>query len=234
MNEQIIGDVNGPSISTFAALWSNIATRYATNPRILFSLMNAPHFESTPPSPAHPQTFLHTIQSAVHAIRSATNTTAHTILLPSMDWSDPGTFHTDVGGGAALLGVTNPDGSTRGLVFDVQVFPGGEGEFGGVDGDGGEDEDRAEDGDPCPDEDSNPSTRLIAFTQFLRCNNRKALVSAIGGGSGSPRCLKFVCGVTDFIKANSDGESKFFSHSVLAIVYITIFNIHSLAPLPPL
>lgn len=43
------------------------------------------------------------------------------ILLPGNDYTSAQQFVSD-GSGPALLGVTNPDGSTTGLIFDVHKY----------------------------------------------------------------------------------------------------------------
>ena len=135
--------------------------------------------------------FFRTIQAAVDAIRS-TGAFYHTILIPSIDWSAAATFHsnsTGSGAGPTLIHVHNPDGTTRGLVFDVHAFSDGEFNAAGSAGD-------------CP---STPaSAAFLSLSHFLRCEGRKALVTAVGGLENA-RCREWVCKVTAYLRANSDG-----------------------------
>lgn len=69
---QIIGQ-GGPSNEQFASLWSQLATKYANNSRILFGIMNEPHDLDVP-------AWVDTVQTVVTAIRKVAP--KQTILLP--------------------------------------------------------------------------------------------------------------------------------------------------------
>jgi endoglucanase len=148
--------------------------------------------------------FFSTIQAAVEAIRS-TGAFYQTILIPSTDWSAAATFHsnrTGAGSGPTLIHVRNPDGTTRELVFDVHAFSDGEFSAAQKEGD-------------CAS--GSASSMFTDLANFLRCEGRKALVTAVGGLE-TAACREWVCKVTAFIKANSDGACFWCIHSILFIV----------------
>ena len=60
------------------------------------------------------------VQAAVTAIRKA-GATSQIILLPGNNWTSAETFVSN-GSAAALIKVTNPDGSVDNLVFDVHKY----------------------------------------------------------------------------------------------------------------
>jgi endoglucanase len=61
-----------------------------------------------------------TVQAAVTAIRQAGATTNY-VLIPGTNYASAGQF-LDNGSGAALLPVSNPDGSTTNIIFDVHKY----------------------------------------------------------------------------------------------------------------
>ncbi|CZR55136.1 uncharacterized protein PAC_05022 [Phialocephala subalpina] len=103
----IIGQ-GGPANSVLASLWANIATKYASNSKIVFGVMNERHDLS------RGSTWAATVQGAVTAI---VNSRSFPTFLTNIDSVQP-LFVSD-GSGPALAGVTNPDGSTVNLIFDV-------------------------------------------------------------------------------------------------------------------
>ncbi|THH20388.1 hypothetical protein EW146_g998 [Bondarzewia mesenterica] len=112
-NGQIIGQ-GGPTNDQFAALWSSIATKYATEPKVIFGVMNEPH--DVPDIIA----WAASVQAAVTAIRQA-GATSQLILLPGNNWTSAATFVSN-GSADALNKVINPDGSTTNLIFDVHKY----------------------------------------------------------------------------------------------------------------
>lgn len=104
---EIIGQ-GGPTDADFAALWTSLATQYANDINVFFGLMNEPHDVTV-------STWADTVQAAVTAIRAVAP--VHTLLLPGSSYASAGTLPTEAG--PYLLDVTNPDGSTDNLVFDV-------------------------------------------------------------------------------------------------------------------
>lgn len=111
-NGGIIGQ-GGPTDEEFADLWSQLATKYADEEKIVFGLMNEPHDLDI-------QIWAKTCQAAVTAIREA-GAASQMILLPGTNFDSAATL-VSTGSAAALLELTNPDGSTDGLIFDIHKY----------------------------------------------------------------------------------------------------------------
>ncbi len=111
-------------------------------------------------------TWATTVQAAVTAIRGA-GATSQMVLLPGTNFASAGQFVSS-GSGAALIKVTNPDGTTDGLVLDVHKYL-------DVDNSGTHSE--------CTTDNIADAFALVA--DFLRANGRQALVSETGSGSTS-------------------------------------------------
>lgn len=105
-----------------------------------------------------------TVQTAVSAIRQ-TGATSQYILLPGTEYSCAKDFVSD-GSAAALINVTNLDGSTTNLIFDVHQY---------LDTDGS-----GTHTDCVTDHVTDTFTPLASY---LRQNKRMALLSETGGGS---------------------------------------------------
>lgn len=107
------------------------------------------------------------------------------ILLPGNGWQSAATFISD-GSAAALLGVTNPDGSTTNLVFDLHKY---------LDSDGSGS--HAE----CVSNWINDAFSPVAT--WLRCHGRKAMITETGGGNVAS-CVTYFCQLMTFLQTNSD------------------------------
>ncbi|KAK3614716.1 hypothetical protein LTR56_027072 [Elasticomyces elasticus] len=111
-NGAIIGQ-GGPTNAQFANLWSQLATKYKTNSKVIFGLMNEPHdLDIT--------SWATSAQAAVTAIRTA-GATSQKILLPGTGYTSAADF-VDNGSAAALSTVKNLDGSFTNLIFDVHKY----------------------------------------------------------------------------------------------------------------
>lgn len=114
-NGNIIGQSNGAVTNAqFANLWQQIATKYKSQSKIIFGVMNEPH--DIPDINA----WATTVQAAVTAIRNA-GATSQIILLPGNAYTSAQQFISN-GSAAALSTVKNPDGSITNLVFDVHKY----------------------------------------------------------------------------------------------------------------
>ncbi|CAD0021290.1 unnamed protein product [Aureobasidium pullulans] len=113
-NGAIVGSSGGPTNAQFASVWSQLATKYASKPKVAFGIMNEPH------DLQDINTWATTVQAAVTAIRKA-GATQNLILLPGNDWTHAAQF-VDNGSAAALNKITNLDGSKTNLVFDVHQY----------------------------------------------------------------------------------------------------------------
>ncbi|KAJ9161124.1 Glycoside hydrolase family 5 protein [Coniochaeta hoffmannii] len=175
-NGQIIGQ-GGPSNDQFVSLWTQLATKYASQPKLVFGLMNEPH--DVPDI----DKWADTVQAVVTAIRGAGATT-QIILIPGNDWTSAQAMPTK--SGPALLKVKNPDGSTDGIVFDVHKYL---------------DSDNSGTHTECVTD--NVDTAFSPLAKWLRTNKRQAINSETGGGN-TASCEKYLCQQIDFLNKNSD------------------------------
>ena len=114
-NGRTIGQ-NGPGPPTdepFINLWQQLAAWYAAEERVMFAIMNEPHDLDI-------ELWAVTCQKTVTAIRNA-NATSQLILLPGTNFASAATL---VSSGSAdlLMNITNPDGSTKGLLLDIHKY----------------------------------------------------------------------------------------------------------------
>lgn len=126
------------------------------------------------------------VQAAVTAIRNA-GATSQIILLPGNDYTSAAAFVSN-GSGAALLKVTNPDGSTTNLVFDVHKY---------LDSDNS--------GTHAECTTNNISEAWEPLAHWLRCNGRQAFNTETGGGNVAS-CEQLLCQQVAFQQQNSDGN----------------------------
>lgn len=113
------------------------------------------------------------VQAAVTAIRNA-GATSNICLLPGTDYTSAGNF-IDNGSGAALSKVTNLDGSTDDLVFDVHKYL---------------DSDNSGTNAECTTSNADVFTTL---GQWLESNGRQAMLTETGGGATADSCLTNLC-----------------------------------------
>ncbi|KAJ8123786.1 hypothetical protein ONZ43_g343 [Nemania bipapillata] len=158
-NGQIIGQ-GGPTNDQFANLWSQLATKYASEAKIMFGLMNEPHDvpDINALGPERP---------------SRRN-----------DWTSAAAFPTK--SGPALLGITNPDNTTTGLVFDVHKYS---------------DSDNSGTHTDCTTD--NIAGAFAPLADWLRANKRQALNTEMGGGN-TASCQKYVCDQIAYVNENAD------------------------------
>ncbi|KAF9482685.1 cellulase-domain-containing protein [Pholiota conissans] len=176
-NGAIIGQ-GGPSNAVFATLWGNIAAKFASNSKIIFGVMNEPH--DVPDI----NMWAASVQAAVTAIRNA-GATSQIILLPGNNWTSAQTFVSN-GSGPALLTVTNPDGTTTGLVFDVHKYL---------------DSDNSGTNAECVTNNIASSWQPLA--DWLRTNKRQAFNTETGGGN-TASCVQYLCQQIAYQAQNSD------------------------------
>lgn len=164
-NGAIVGQ-GGPTNAQFASLWSQIATKYKSNTKVAFGIMNEPHDVDI-------NEWATTVQAAVTAIRQA-GATGNKILLPGNDYTSAGAFISN-GSGAALMKVTNLDGSTTNLIFDVHKYL---------------DSDNSGTHTSCT---TNNVQVFQTLGDWLRTNKRQAILTETGGGPSDSSCLQDVC-----------------------------------------
>ncbi|KAK0112624.1 hypothetical protein ONS95_014365 [Cadophora gregata] len=177
-NNQIIGQSGGAvTDAQFADVWSQLATKYKNNDKVIFGLMNEPHDVDVP-------LWANSVQAAVIAIRNA-GASSQMILLPGTNFASAGKFVSS-GSGDALIKVTNPDGTFDGLILDLHKYL-------DVDNSGNHAE--------CTTD--NIADAFAIAADFLRQNGRQALVSETGAGS-TDSCLTDFCAQNKFLNDNSD------------------------------
>lgn len=172
-NGGIIGQ-GGPTNAQFASVWSQLATKYKTESRIAFGIMNEPH--DIPDIVA----WAATVQAAVTAIRNAGATT-QMILLPGNNWTSAETFISN-GSGDALKKVVNPDGSVKGLIMDVHKYL---------------DADNSGTNTECVT--NNIDDAFAPLATWLRSNGRQAFLSETGGGNVAS-CETYMCQQLEYLK----------------------------------
>lgn len=118
------------------------------------------------------------------AIRKA-GATSQKVLLPGNDWTHATSFIDD-GSAAALSNITNIDGTTTNLIFDVHAY---------LDSDGS--------GTSTTCTTSN-SDAFSTLGDWLRTNGRKAFLTETGGGQSSSTCLQYLCAQFDTLNEYGD------------------------------
>jgi endoglucanase len=174
----IVGQ-DGPSAAIFAQTWSQIATHYKDQPRVIFDVMNEPH-DSEGISDFDETIWAATTQTVVTAIRDA-GATSQMIFLSTSNWQNAIDFPNRA---EAMLGVTNKDGSTTNLIFELHQYfdkEGGKNTF-------------------CNDD---LASGFATVADYLRENGRQAFLGEMGAGNGQD-CIDIVCGVLDTLNDNSD------------------------------
>ncbi|KAL5465114.1 hypothetical protein PMIN06_000853 [Paraphaeosphaeria minitans] len=174
-NGGIVGQ-GGPTDAQFADVWSKLATKYASEKNIAFGLMNEPHDLTM-------STWATSVQAAVTAIRKA-GASSQLILLPGTDYTSAGTFAAN--SGPALLKVTDADGTTSKLIFDVHRYL---------------DSDNSGTNAECTSD--HVADTFVPLATWLRTNKRQALLSEVGGGNTSS-CETDVCAAIASLNQNSD------------------------------
>ncbi|KAH6654075.1 glycoside hydrolase superfamily [Truncatella angustata] len=174
-NGGIIGQ-GGPSDDQFVKLWTQLATKYVSSEKVVFELMNEPHDLDI-------NIWTQTCQKVVTAIRNAGATT-QMILLPGTNFDSAATLISS-GSADSLLAITNPDGSTDGLILDIHKYL---------------DEDNSGTHEECVTDNVGAFAELA---QFLRQNGRQGLISE-SGASSDASCFTNFCSQNTFINQNSD------------------------------
>lgn len=106
------------------------------------------------------------------------------ILIPGSSFSASGRLPTEAG--PALLKVTNPDGSTKNINFDVHMYL---------------DADNSGTSPECVTDGIDKGSAPLAA--WLRENGRIAMVTETGGGN-TASCEKYVCEELAYLDQNSD------------------------------
>lgn len=180
-NGGIVGQ-GGPTNDQFANLWSQIATKYASNDKIIFGIMNEPH---DLPSLSEWAT---SVQAAITAIRAA-GATKQYILMPGSSYSSAGTLPTEAG--PYLAALTDTSGGTEKLLFDVHKY---------LDSDG------SGTSTECVTDNVAVLTTLVTWLKSV--GNRQAILSETGGGN-TASCETYLDSELAYVKANSASIAGF-------------------------
>lgn len=172
-NGAIIGQ-GGPTNDQFVSVWKQLASKYASQSRIWFGIMNEPH------DVPNINTWAATVQAVVTAIRNA-GATSQFISLPGNDWQSAGSVISD-GSAAALSTVKNPDGSTTNLIFDVHKYL---------------DSDNSGTHPECVK--NNIDDAFAPLATWLRQNKRQAILTETGGGN-TASCQTYMCQQIAYLK----------------------------------
>ncbi|WWC90297.1 uncharacterized protein L201_005230 [Kwoniella dendrophila CBS 6074] len=176
-NGGVIGQ-GGPSDANFANLWKLLATKYKSESKVIFGIMNEPHDIDI-------NKWAKSVQAAVTAIRGAGAIT-QTIALPGNQWAHPEAWTS--GQNDPLLSVTDPaDKSGSLLIIDAHKYY-------DADGSGTSWE--------CT---TNAVDVYTSFKTWLKQHNKKAIISETGGGNGDLHsCQSKVGEGLKYIADNSD------------------------------
>jgi endoglucanase len=105
----LIGSAQTPN-SAFADFWGKLAAHYASNPNVMFGLMNEPHMQSA-------STWLVSVNAAISAIRSAGAN--QEILVPGSYYDGAWTWTTTDNAAVIGTGVVDPDHNSA---FEVHQY----------------------------------------------------------------------------------------------------------------
>ncbi|KAK1752867.1 glycoside hydrolase superfamily [Echria macrotheca] len=179
-NGKIVGQsAGGPTDDDLASLWTALATKYATNDKIAFELMNEPHDLDI-------KLWAATCQKVVTAIRKATNgKNTQIILLSGINFASAGDL-VKTGSGEALVAIKNPDGTIENLMIALHKYL---------------DADNSGTHADCV---TNNTAAFGEAAAFLRAAKRQAIVSETGAAPNNTGCLAHFCEQNAFINANSD------------------------------
>lgn len=171
---EIIGQ-GGPADSALATTWSQLASRYKSQDNVIFGIMNEPHDLDI-------NTWANTLQASVTAIRKA-GASKQTILLAGTNFANAGAFPS--ASGPALSKITNPDGTTSNLVFEVHQY------F---------DSDTTGTHVDCS---QNEVSTFQNLASYLKSIGRKAFVGELGGGNVQD-CVDLIGASLDVLISNKD------------------------------
>ncbi|KZT37202.1 cellulase-domain-containing protein [Sistotremastrum suecicum HHB10207 ss-3] len=175
-NGNLIGEAGGPTNEQFANLWSQLAEHYASEPNIIFGVMNEPH------DLLSLQDWADSVQAAVTAIREA-GATSQLILIPGSSYASAQQLPTEAG--PYLLNVVDHDGTVGKLIFDVHKYL---------------DSDNSGTHADCVTDNTAVLQTLVDWLQ--ENGNRQALLSETGGGNTSS-CETDLNSELAFVKAHS-------------------------------
>ncbi|EGG01066.1 family 5 glycoside hydrolase [Melampsora larici-populina 98AG31] len=150
---QIIGE-SSVGADALVDLWTRLAKHYNDQPNVMFGLMNEPHDVTS-------KIWIGVVQQVVTGIRKAG--AENNILLPGNAWEHLLTFADDYNNG--LSAIKNPDGSVRGLIFEIHQYF----DYNGV----GDQKECTQD----------HLSELQSVVDLLKKDGRQVLITELGGGN---------------------------------------------------
>jgi len=181
-NGNVIG-YGGVTAAAFADLWSKLAAHYQALPQVYFGLMNEPHKTDT--QALRTEDWVAAANGAIQAIRATGATNTITVSGNGYDtasgWNDNWYGSPN---GSQLLNVVDPLDK---LVFEAHQYL---------------DADNSGTSPACVSATVG-STRLAAFTGWLRVNKKHGFLGEFGAGANA-NCLAAVDDMLTFIDAYSD------------------------------
>lgn len=176
-NGELVGSTAVPN-SAFADLWAKLAQHYASNPRVLFGLMNEPHDMPT-------EQWRDGANAAIAAIRTAG---AHNlIVVPGNAYTGAWCWSLNFYGtpnADAMLGITDPEDN---YVFEVHQYL---------------DSDYSGSHTACQSTTIGADS-LAGFTAWLRAHGKRGILGELGAGANAT-CDTAVDGMLAHIDANAD------------------------------
>ncbi|GAB1737669.1 hypothetical protein NU219Hw_g2083t1 [Hortaea werneckii] len=168
-----IVDQGGPQGSKLAETWAQLAAKYKARDHVIFGIMNEPHDLDN-------AIWASTLQKTVHAIRDA-GATSQMVFLSATNYANAISFPTDA---QPLLDITNRDGTTTNLIFELHQY---------FDSQGGKDT-------YCDDA---LAGKFQDVADYLKSVGRQAFIGEMGSGNGQD-CVDIVCPVLDVLNRNGD------------------------------
>ncbi len=174
----VIGSAQVPN-AVFADFWTRMATKYGSNPNVMFNLVNEPHDIST-------TQWVSAANAAIAAIR-ATGAT-NTIVVPGASWTGAHSWSSNDGYGSsnavAMVGIQDP-----GANFLIEAH-----QYLDADSSGG--------GGNCISTTIG-SERLSGWVKWLRDNKMRGMLGEFAGGNNAT-CNAAVTDMLTYMMANSD------------------------------
>jgi endoglucanase len=171
--------VGSPSVpnDVFADFWGRIAARWASNPRVMFNLVNEPH---DIPS----EQWVGAANAAIAAIRAAG--AKNTIIAPGNGWTGAWTWNSSGYGtpnATAMLAISDPADN---VLFEVHQYLDASGSGGG----------------DCLTPTIG-SERLAPFVAWLRANHKRGFLGEFAGADNAT-CRAAISDMLAYMTANAD------------------------------
>jgi len=173
----VIGESNNTA-DTLTNLWKLLASKYASNSKVFFGLMNEPNSMKT-------ETWLNDANVAIDAIRSVG--AKNLIFVPGNAWTGAWTWDQNWYGtpnSQVMLGVKD---SANNFVFEVHQYL---------------DQDGSGSGGTCVSTTSGVD-RVTNFTLWARTNHYKAFLGEYAGGNNDV-CQQAITGLLNYMDSNQD------------------------------